>query len=342
MSSAGAYRVTRIEQPRSERLAYHDDLFPTGISYDSRFATAHNTSVHTLPSGGEQRTARWSRPRIVFDVKLRNLSRESMLDLAAFHRAREGRVHSFPVLDWTDYSTNPSAEPSQSSFDALDATSSDELIGTGDGSNTDFQLVKNYTSGSTTKSRLIEKPIVDSVFVQSNAVELVEGVGFTVDYSTGIVTLASAPSNGHLVRAGCKFYVPSRFEQDELALDISSYQSGSVPALSAIEVLPGESIDDEWHFGGASTQSWAGTLALSPSMGAMIRLNPTAAATLKLPSFSNYKRGVGHATLQNISAYDVDIDYQGATLATLAAGDRCSIALGFNSAGTASEWIVLQ
>lgn len=323
-------------------MAYHDDLFPTGADYGTQFATAHNSVVNELPSGAEQRVARWSATRKRFVLNMRNRSPIEVDEVAQFHRAREGRVHAFPVLDWTDYSTNDLAEPSQASFDDLDATSDDELIGTGDGSATDFQLVKSYTSGPTTKTRLITRPIVDSVRVKSNGVELTEGVGFTVDYSTGVVTLASAPSNGHLVKAGCKFYVPSRFEQDELALEVSAYSRVSILSCSMIEVLPGESVDDEWNYGGASTQSWAGSLTLSPSHGFFVRLNPTAAATLKLPSFASYKRGTGHATLQNVSAYDVDVTYLGVSLGTLAAGDWADICLGYNSAGTASEWIILQ
>ena len=47
---------------------------------------------------------------------------------------------------------------------------------------------------------------------------------FSFSSTTGIITLSSAPANGHLVEASCaEFYVPVRFESDELPIDVFQY-----------------------------------------------------------------------------------------------------------------------
>jgi uncharacterized protein (TIGR02217 family) len=47
---------------------------------------------------------------------------------------------------------------------------------------------------------------------------VVQGSGFTVDLTTGIVTFSSAPGAGVVVSADCDFDVPARFDTDTLAV----------------------------------------------------------------------------------------------------------------------------
>src|SRR5690606_33132786 len=101
----------------------------------------------------------------------------------AFFEERRGRFHAFLWRDALDHSSNGgSGTP----------TPLDQTIGTGDGAQTAFQLVKRYGASFDPYDRPITKPDVASVRVAVNGVEL-DGADFTVNALTGSVTLDVAP-----------------------------------------------------------------------------------------------------------------------------------------------------
>jgi len=81
-----------------------------------------------------------------------------------------------------------------------------------------YQLGKNYTAGSTTYTRKIQKP-------KSGTLAIAGGGSYTVDYTTGIVTRNSgaAPTTW----TG-EFDVPARFEVDELMWQVSTRAAGGL------------------------------------------------------------------------------------------------------------------
>ena len=76
---------------------------------------------------------------------------------------------------------------------------------------TTFQLAKKYTSGAQVQSRLIRKPIATGFAI------LVSGVPptYTLDATTGIVTIAAAPAASAITWSG-EFDVPVRYDTDQL------------------------------------------------------------------------------------------------------------------------------
>ncbi|HBM91307.1 MAG TPA: TIGR02217 family protein, partial [Rhodospirillaceae bacterium] len=63
---------------------------------------------------------------------------------------------------------------------------------------------------------LIRKPVSDSVRVGVNDTEY--ETEWSVDTTTGLLTFASAPASGALIKAGYQFDVPVRFDTDHLNL----------------------------------------------------------------------------------------------------------------------------
>ena len=104
--------------------------------------------------------------------------------LLVFFEARRGRLHGFRWRDSVDWK---SCAPSQAPNPA------DQAIGVGDGASATFQLIKRYASGGAWVDRPIVKPVAGSVRIAVDAVEQAEGVGFTVDAATGVITLAAPP-----------------------------------------------------------------------------------------------------------------------------------------------------
>ncbi len=62
------------------------------------------------------------------------------------------------------------------------------------------------------------------------------GPAFTLDATTGRVTLAAAPGLGAVVTAGFTFDVPVRFATDRIEIDHQALRAGVVADIPIIEI----------------------------------------------------------------------------------------------------------
>ena len=87
-------------------------------------------------------------------------------------------------------------------------------------SGTTYQLQKRYTSiGSTrTKDRKITRPLAAGFALQASG-SPVSPASYTLDTTTGSLTIPSAPSAATLTWSG-NFYVPVNFQSDEIDWDL--------------------------------------------------------------------------------------------------------------------------
>jgi uncharacterized protein (TIGR02217 family) len=187
---------------------------PLRVGFGSSGGPAFSTEVVVIDSGYERRNQNWSQARRVFDARTGVRSPSDVGTLLAFFHARAGRARGFRLCDWSDTTSNATDGISAATF-------SDQVIATGDGTTTVFQLVKNYASGAITYQRLIRKPVTGTVLVGVNAAQLMSG--WTVDVTTGLVTFATAPTSGQSITAGFQFDVPVRFDTDQLSLTAENY-----------------------------------------------------------------------------------------------------------------------
>ena len=163
--------------------------------------------------------------------------------LKAFALGRRGALHSFRIKDWSDYTTNADGETSP--------TMLDQLIGTGTGSLSNFQLVKRYEiTGPNEYVRTITLPRTGTVVV---ALDGILTTAYTVS-STGVIQFTSAPANGVVVTAGCEFDVPVRFTSDVdtwTRLQADAFNVWSLPSLDVQEVLNEVEYPERWQPGGS-------------------------------------------------------------------------------------------
>ena len=206
-------------------MAFHEVRFPDNISRGARGGPERRTQIVELASGDEERNASWANSRRRYDVSY-GIRRADDLDaVVQFFEARNGRLHGFRFKDWADHkSCKPSEMP----------TAADQLIGTGDGTATAFQLVKRYTSGAQTWVRAITKPVAGTVSIALGSVE--QPSGWSVDPATGVVTFAAPPGNGVTVRAGFEFDVPVRFDSDALDVTLDIERLGSITSIPLVEI----------------------------------------------------------------------------------------------------------
>lgn len=176
--------------------AFHEIQFPPKIAYGASGGPEFNTSITTTFGGFEQRNINWQKARGKWDVSTGVKNKTDMDAVIAFFHARFGKAYGFRFKDWSDYQAVG------------------QIIGTGDGNQTVFQLVKNYTSGTGSYIREIKKPVSGTVKIYLNGI--LQSSGFTIDYITGIITFTAAPANGVIVSADFDFDVPVRFDTDQI------------------------------------------------------------------------------------------------------------------------------
>ena len=197
-------------------MAFVEVQFPNDISYGSSGGPEYATDIVASVSGYEQRNINWEQARARFNVA-HGVKTKAQLDaLIAFFRARKGRAHGFRFKDWTDYQAT------------------NETLGTGNGTQTQFQLVKRYASGSVTELRTIVKPVAGTVQIYKSGV--LQTSGLSVDTTTGVVTFTAAPTIGQVVTANFQFDVPVRFDTDAIQTSVASFQAGEVPTVPVVEI----------------------------------------------------------------------------------------------------------
>lgn len=189
--------------------AFHESaIFPTDISDGSMGGPTYLTFVHGVDSGREQRLPQWPYGKYQFDAQYGAKRVEQMEALMRFYHARQGKAYGFRYrdpMDWKSCAVNDTP-----------ANDDQTLVGSAVGGETSIQLIKNYTDGGVTLVRPIRKPVSGTVILKKNATPLVLTTDYTIDHTTGIITLVSALVALDVVTGGYEFHVPCRFDSDEL------------------------------------------------------------------------------------------------------------------------------
>ncbi len=193
-----------------------EQRFPLDISYGSTGGAVFSTNITSNVAGFEKRNRQWEQARCAYNVAHGVKSKAQIDELISFFRAHKGRAYAFRFKDWAD-------------FQGIN-----QQIGIGDGVRTTFQLVKNYVSGAKIDVRIINKPVQDSALVYVGGVLQVGGVN--VDFTTGMVTFAVAPSLGAVITADYEFDVWVRFETDQIATRLDDYGVYSWNEIPLVEV----------------------------------------------------------------------------------------------------------
>lgn len=318
-------------------MSFHNVQFPTKISWGSASRYGFNTKVVRLDSGREERVSTWETARHSYDISMGIQSYEDLFAVKTFFLARGGAANGFRFKDFQDYHSHPT----DGGFNRTPGTE-DQQIGIGDGSNKAFQLTKTYTNGSTSYIRKILNPIASTVRVWVNAVEV---FGFTVDDATGIVTLASAPSISHTVKASFEFDVPVAFSDDSdkaIETSITSFGHGDINSIILEEILDDTGVASEYPHRGSSEKSISANYALNFSDGSLHVFSATTTGlSVSLPTPTSIPTGTSLLHIVNSGSNSIAIkDHLGSTLVTLTSNQGCEIDLSLDSGGT-KVWYAL-
>lgn len=197
-------------------------LYPFALGQNASVAPEFSTSIAVTASGHERRNSLWSDARLHFDVGPGIRSEAELCELVAFFRARRGPARGFRIMDPFDHSSNAMIGV---------PTMLDQLIGIGEGTRADFQLIKSYGAGQP-QVRPITRPRPETLMVSVGGAA---STAWTLS-KTGLLRFLAAPPAGAEVRAGFLFDVPVRFAEDRLDVSAVNFAAGEAPSIPLIEL----------------------------------------------------------------------------------------------------------
>jgi uncharacterized protein (TIGR02217 family) len=208
-------------------MTFHDIRFPANLSFGSVGGPERRTEIVTLTNGFEERNTPWAHSRRRYDAGIGLRSLDDVEALLAFFEARRGQLFGFRWKDWADY---------KSCLASQTISPTDQVIGDGDGATRSFALVKLYRSGEHAYTRPITKPVRGTVLVAISGTPKVEGLEFSFDDRTGILSFPTPPDPGSVITAGFEFDVPVRFDTDRIQTSVASFRAGDVPTVPVVEL----------------------------------------------------------------------------------------------------------
>ncbi len=191
-------------------MSFVETQFPADISYGATGGPMFLTDVAATVSGREQRNSRWQHARAKYNVASGIKTEDQWQTLIAFFRARRGKAIGFRFKDWSDYKG--------------------ENQPLNDISGNDYQMVKQYTSGAVVHEREIIKPVAGTIKLYEDSILKLSG--WSVDTATGIITTSLSGT----LTVDFEFDVPVRFDTDEMAISVDSFDAGNWSSIPLIEV----------------------------------------------------------------------------------------------------------
>lgn len=214
---------------------FEEVLFPPTFAERSESGPQYDAIISSGASGIDQRIGQFLAPKIAFQVDQAVQSLSDMEVLLRFFHARRGKLVGFLALDYTDFQAR------------------DHLFAIGDGTTASFQLTKTYSSGGFSQVRPITRVVYPTaiyiggvlvtdvqVLDTENGFEVLRGTHLITPLasvsSTGIVQFTTPPGNGVELRWTGMFYVPVRFDTDELDLTLDGPDVTSWSRIGLVEI----------------------------------------------------------------------------------------------------------
>lgn len=215
-----------------------DAYLPSAVpGYPCTSAPRFSTTLVTVSSGAEKANRNWQHPLWRYTLPDAVREWETVEALRKHWLAMGGPAQTFPFRDPLDFaSVDLPIVPMQTT---PTISMADQQIGTGNGTTLAFQLIKTYSPGAPAADyvRPIALPVLSSVLISVNGVDVSGTNPWTVSRPGGIVTFTTPPPPGQIVRAGFLFDVEVRFESDDnFAAVVQAYNAGGFADLTLVGV----------------------------------------------------------------------------------------------------------
>ncbi len=194
---------------------YSDVILPDSVI--SAGVSGKNMRMNSriaMNNGYESINQIWARTLRQYQLGIKPMSLTAWQAIQAIHEITEGGAYGFLMEDPSDCQVSGGVATSLTS--------------------TTFQLKKRYTDAgsSRTKDRNITRPRSSGFTITTSGTPI---VSYTLDVTTGIITIPAAPSAATLAWSG-KYYVPVHFQEDFIDWEIV------MPGADAGRLLAGPSV----------------------------------------------------------------------------------------------------
>jgi uncharacterized protein (TIGR02217 family) len=207
--------------------AFHDVSLPLPFALGASGGPERRVDIVALGSGAESRNTPWAHGRRRFDIGGAVRTLDELHELIAFFEARRGKLHGFRFRDPFDFKSCAPSNP---------ISSTDQIVGVGDGERTEFTLLKAYGEGEAAYARSIQKPVGGSVIVAIDGIAI-NSSAFEVDAATGFLAFDVAPIEDASITAGFLFDTPVRFDVDRLDLMMDGFGAGRAVSVPLVEII---------------------------------------------------------------------------------------------------------
>lgn len=225
----------------------------------------------------------------------------------------------------------------------------DQQFATGDGTTTTFQLIKRYTVGTQSYQRPITKVNQTNIAALAaiDGVPQTNGVNFTVDDTSGLITFTTAPAPGSILTWGGEFDVPVCFTEETLLSAQTTWEiprEGRFRSLALEEQTADVTIPVEEVGGGSFLHSaMAASVSFTLVSGRAQVFQPTVAGlTAQAPLLASLPTGAPIFYVTNVSAaesIDVIAAENAAVIVTLAPGQTNQLLITLDINGD-PQWTV--
>lgn len=175
------------------------------IIFRSKGGPVWSTSIVTTNNGTEQRNSVWKYPSSEFEIGDQTINERKMALIKNIFMAVRGQALGFRWKDWQDYRDDGHGRLGESGHGSGGAT---------------YQMIKAYPAGDEECIRKIRKPVPGSIRIYKNTVDVTSSS--TIDYTTGMVTLAAPAIETDAITWKGEFDVPVRFTVDRLSAEFRS------------------------------------------------------------------------------------------------------------------------
>lgn len=199
-------------------MSFIDERLPQEVEINAVRREREELDIVRTDGGFEVRNARHAQGVLEYDISFPHEEYDGAIVTAVYDlfRASRGGLHAFRFRDW----------------DPKNNVLADEVIGTGDGSTTEFQITQTKTVGGVSSVRKVTRP-VSPFTVKLDGIT--QGSGYSIDYATGILTFTAAPAAAVEVSVSGDFDIAVRFDLTYAATGYSGFLE-HIDSLTLIEV----------------------------------------------------------------------------------------------------------
>ncbi len=315
-------------------MAFHDISYPTELHPGTAIGSSFRVSVVESDSQQEERGARVSKDRSIFEITYgQGNILTDFSPLQTFYRCRKGPENTFRFESPMDYTSNQDGQAEE--------TNLDQIIGTGDGSTTQFQLVKTYEDDEGYQYvRNVTLPQDGTVTVAINGAN--QASGWSVSTTTGIVTFTAAPASG-TITAGYRHDYRVRFDgsgdASSVFIDTTSGIAAEARTVRLIEVPTETAVQERYNAGGSTnfgTITEDITISLSDGLTIVVDDDTGVDTNLPNPTTANLPDGRLWTIINDGSSNHEVRDDEDNLVKTLGTGATVELHLVLSDAGVYS------